>query len=171
MKHLYNGPSNWFTGSIYHDRLCNPWSLSQWFASKGVSEVYFQLERGRKGNLHWQYTIRIPGDQERYSFWWKKWDFVAGEWIDGCKAKGACMSYCKKSDTRVDGPFRWLMNGRVKPEFKLEKPNKKFEKKLLLWYLAKQEWSMDYYNWHVKSQFCSKVEKLVNSVWERAEEQ
>ncbi len=107
-KHLNNRATNYFCGSVYADRLKTKAELEGWFAkSKLVDELWFQLERGENGNLHWQYTFRTTGKQQRYSYWWKLLNYKSGEWIDGCLKKQACLNYCKKGATRVEGPYHW----------------------------------------------------------------
>lgn len=102
-------PTNYFTGSVYADRLKTKEDVVQWFErQERVCQLWYQLERGKDGNLHWQYTFKTSGKQQRYSFWWKALGFKKGEWIDGALKVDACLNYVKKAGTRVEGPYEWI---------------------------------------------------------------
>ncbi len=107
-RQLVKYPTNWFTGSLYYDHLSSILAVQEFFSSDpNITDVWYQLERGRGGNLHWQYTFHTDGDQQRFSFWFKRLPFVVGEYIDGCKNEDICVHYCQKEATRVRGPYEW----------------------------------------------------------------
>ncbi len=107
-RQLVKYPTNWFTGSLYHDHLTSILAVQEFFSVESkITDVWYQLERGQGGNLHWQYTFHTIGKQQRFSYWWKRLPFVVGEYIDGCKSGEICIAYCKKEATRVQGPYEW----------------------------------------------------------------
>lgn len=116
MKHN-NCPTNYFTGSVYKTRLETSDDVVRWFTTcPAITDIWYQLEKGTKGNEHWQYTFKTRGKQQRYSHWWrtiKGWK--VGEWIDGARKKDACINYCHKASTRIAGPFEWHLSSGAKP--------------------------------------------------------
>ncbi len=107
-RQLVKYATNWFTGSLYLDHLANFMEVQKFFAREAdITDVWYQLERGRGGNLHWQYTFHTDGEQQRFSYWFKRLPFVVGEYIDGCKNHDICVKYCRKEFTRVQGPYEW----------------------------------------------------------------
>lgn len=80
--------------------------------SPNILDVAYQLECGSTGIRHWQLTIGL-------NLPWNKFQLKTvlqvqkGEtyFIEACRNVQASAQYCRKTDTRIEGPFSYKKKG------------------------------------------------------------
>lgn len=77
--------------------------LSEYCKSKGVSTFVAQLERGEAGTAHFQVFIQFTSKRH---FTAVKKLFPTAH-VETAKNALKSYNYCKKDDTRVEGPIEW----------------------------------------------------------------
>ena len=101
----YNKTARWFVGHLYKQEGL-PDIGKRLRSSKTIIYCKWSLEKGAKGNLHYQFLLNVNKPCRRSAIF-KELNMIKGEWIEPCINLEASKNYVAKDDTHVEGPFEW----------------------------------------------------------------
>lgn len=74
--------------------------------TRNIKFFKWSLERGKEGNLHYQFFLKTFKSVKATGIW-KEFGKVKGEFFEVCRNENACSNYVQKDDTHISGPYEW----------------------------------------------------------------